>query len=189
MEFDVVRKIISPRVLEPVRVVHVGLHEHSIPWDIREEVGTFARIVLQAVQTHFHRPIFEDEFIIDSFNLQRLRIPRERILHYGMLSPDQLFEKFDIAAIGNDRQTFSYRCTHSTGVIEMMMRHDGMRERFVGTQCSGSINDCQRSHFIYWNLEEREMIVEFEENAPVISRSRKPPDTFPYFFSRNGHRR
>jgi hypothetical protein len=58
-----------------------------------------------------------------------------------VLPPDQLFEKFDIAAIGNDRQTSSHRTTQATGVIEMMMRHDGMRERFVRTQCSCRTND------------------------------------------------
>src|SRR5262249_6362021 len=119
----------------------------------------------------------------------RLRVHRQRILHDRMFSRDQLFEKFNIAAIRNDGQTSSNGGTQAAGVIEMMMRHDGMRERFVRTECSCSIDHGQRSQFVQRNFKERQVVVELKENASMISGSRKPPDTFPYFFCSDGHRK
>ena len=92
VQSKIVGKVVAPGMPLPAGVVEVRLHEDAVARYVRDEICAFSRVVLDVIETNFHGPVLERQVVIDSFNFERLRICRQRILNDRVLARDEMFK-------------------------------------------------------------------------------------------------
>src|SRR5262245_52533282 len=115
----------------PTRIVQIRLNQHAVTRHIRKEVGSFARIVLNVIETDLHRSILEYHLVAHGLNLKWLRITRERIFDNRMLASGKFLEQFDVGTVGDDLETLGDRYAQAARMIKMMVRHNDVRQGFL----------------------------------------------------------
>ena len=80
------------------------------------------------------RRVLEGERVPERFELDVRRLLRQRVLHDRVRPLGKFLEERRASFLRDDRQTFRHRRAQAPRVIEMVMRHDGVRERLVWAQ-------------------------------------------------------
>src|SRR5215831_19453092 len=106
-----------------------------------------------------------------------------------MFASDEILKELHILTISDYRQPFGNRHAQAAGMIEVMMGNDYVRQWFCRPQGPGSVDHSLRASFVQWRFEQHKMIVEFKQDASMVSRTGKPPDALAHLFGCNGNRR
>ena len=139
------------------RFVHIDEDERAIARHIRHQ-HRLRVLAWRGVKVHRHRPVRDDAFVADRFDLQRLRILRERIRHARVRTLDHLLEERHVSLMRDDGEPLGHRSPDPARMIEMVMTVDDVRQRFVRAQLARFCDHRERAGIVLRRVDEHQVI-------------------------------
>ena len=119
-------------------------------------------VVHHAVDVQLHGIVLELEVIIDRDDLRNFRVAAQRIREQLRGARGDFFHVFDVLAVGDDGQSFRHGSPQAAGVVDVMVRHDDLRDRLARHGGARLFNDCEAVGLAAVGFEQHQVIVKLE---------------------------
>ena len=186
----VAERLAGNDVARVVRHVDIHLGKNLRRREIDQQIRIGMRVVEEVIQVHRHRVVLDDARVPDRRDLghlegahlgERIRIDRVRPLQYLGEVVHVVLMRDDLGDAAGDR------VAHTAGVVEVMMRHDQLRDRLVRPQLLRPGPDGRHALGVV-RLDHHQVIVELDDQA-VMRRAGDAPQPLGEFLRRVPGRR